>query len=173
MSCIPKILELKGDKDFLTIPDYNGIVIECGGCYKGYDYIITFNDMGFRCGYVAIPPTHPLAYSDIDLAEIHDINAHGGITFHDQHGLVKKLLETPCLDKWIGFDAGHAFDIPDQKAWEKYFPNGTEIKHDHIITMANIFSDIRNIGFDCAIRDKDYMEKECISIIDQLIDRAA
>lgn len=65
MSCIPKILELKGTKEFLPIPSlnqqdkYTTTVIEGGGNYKGYDYLITFRDMGFRCGYVALEPNHP------------------------------------------------------------------------------------------------------------------
>lgn len=54
MSCISKLLEMKGDKEFLPIDDH--AVVEGGGHYKGYEFLITFVETGYRCGYVAIPP---------------------------------------------------------------------------------------------------------------------
>ena len=58
-----------------------------------------------RCGYVRVPPGHPLfgkSYDDVD------INVHGGLTFAE---------EEPCTEHedgqgwWFGFDCAHAGDI--------------------------------------------------------------
>jgi len=71
MSCIPKILELKGDKDHLHTMDHSklpadcGNVIEGGGEYKGYHYLITFTGTAHRCGYVGIEEGHPLYGKDL------------------------------------------------------------------------------------------------------------
>ena len=129
MSCIPRILELKGDKEFLAVPTkteiMRGVIIEDGGHYKGYDYLITFNDMGFRCGYVAISPDHPFynknltGYSDNE--EDFLIDVHGGITFFEKHSMAELLVKHPCEDKWIGFDCGHAGDLMDLETALKIF----------------------------------------------------
>jgi hypothetical protein len=55
-------------------------------------------DMGFLCGYVAVPEGHPLFgkhYRDVDVA------VHGGPTY----------AEEGDGRWWIGFDCGHAFDM--------------------------------------------------------------
>src|ERR1700691_3384773 len=108
MSCIPKLLELKGDKEFLPVHD--NIVIEGGGKYKDYDYLITFVDYGHRCGYVAIPPLHPV-YND--KSDYPHFSVHGGITFFEESRFAEELLNHKCADKWIGFDACHGDDRKD------------------------------------------------------------
>ena len=52
MSCITQLLEMKGDQPFLKADD--SVVIEGGGVYKGYEYLIVFVSYGHRCGYVAL-----------------------------------------------------------------------------------------------------------------------
>ena len=59
-----------------------------------------------RCGYVRVPPGHPLhgVASDSDLAE--QLQAHGGVNFSEKE---------PCVEEdgtgwWFGFDCGHAWD---------------------------------------------------------------
>ena len=58
MNCITQILEKKGKSDFILVPYYperqKGIAVEGGGKHRGYEWIVTFVDNGFRCGYVAI-----------------------------------------------------------------------------------------------------------------------
>lgn len=168
MSCITKILEIKGSKEYILATD--GVVIEGGGIYKDYEYIITFNDMGFRCGYVALDPDH-LLY-DKDCTSVYKesdpsyVTAHGGITFHDTHSIVKKILGYECLDKWLGFDAGHCYDLVDLKSVHKYFPNLREAKKDYVLEMAKLFERDREIK----IRTFSYMEDECKQLIDQLLE---
>lgn len=76
--------------------------------FRGYEYAIVRNEMGYRCGYIKVNPGHPWHgkdYSDIDAY------VHGGLTFAE--------ADMPC-DKegedngyWIGFDCGHYYDAPD------------------------------------------------------------
>lgn len=178
MSCISKILELKGDKDFF-VPEGNWIAVEGGGVYKDYEYLIVLNTNGHRCGYVALPPEHkysatPEEQTDFGIMRKKesfwdynklDIQCHGGLTFmKPDHGL-KAELEIPCNDMWIGFDCGHCDDASDKEAFKKYF--GEELYE-----KKKFFFDAVNFDF-AEIRDFDYVKSECESIIDQLIQVAA
>jgi hypothetical protein len=164
MSCIQEILKKKGDKDFLeAIP--NELVIEGGGHYKGYDYLITFNNFGHRCAYVAISPDHPLynkeGYDDIEL------EMHGGCTFFEKHDVIQEAVlgQHTCEDKWIGFDAGHYQDGVDLKAAEKYF-NFNDMRPYRLGHLKERHE--MDKGWRSTIKTKKFMEKECKSILDHL-----
>lgn len=160
MGCITKILELKGDKEFLLIPETRAeIAIEDGGNYKGYEYLITFNERAFRCGYVAIPPSHPTYNFE---GNYPDFSVHGGVSFFDKPHLLKEIN---CDDKWIGFDAHHSGDLLDIDCQKKYFPGIREA----IISYSEEFNEIYSKSFS-TIKSKEYMIQECKNLIDQLID---
>lgn len=168
MSCITEILKIKGDSEFLPVSreGYSAeVVIEGGGNYKGFEYLITFTDNGFRCGYVAVPEGHP-AY--VDKGDYPDYSVHGGITFFDEPHLAEEILGHTCTDKWLGFDAGHSGDLHDLDASLKYFPNLRPIRREHIETMNRIMGMDGHHGY-TALRTKEYMEQECKDLIDQLI----
>lgn len=176
MSCIPKILELKGSADFLEVPSpdtrmFNrGIVVEGGGKYRGYDFIITFTDMGFRCGYVAIDSDHP-SYHFSKNDDFPDYHVHGGVTFFERSHISKAILgNTVCEDKWIGFDAGHYGDLVDKDLTLKYFPDLRDVQVEHLLEMAKIF-EIRSSDSFMNYRTREYMEEQCHHLIDQLIER--
>jgi hypothetical protein len=156
MSCITQLLQMKGDKECLPI--HNNAVIENGGTYKDYEYLITITSRGTRCGYVAIKELKD--YINYECF----IDCHGGVTFFGDDHSAKDLLPVKCTDTWIGFDAAHSNDKSDVGLIEKYF-NGHRVKDDMM--------DFLNI-MDCASggsahRTYDYMENECKDIIDQLI----
>ena len=161
MTCITKLLELKGDKEFLPINDH--IIIEGGGNYKGHDYLITFTEMGFRCGYVAIPPSQTY--------DSESINCHGGITFEGNNHAARTVLPVKCDDMWIGFDAGHCDDAKDFTLAKKYFP-----KNRFIDDRAEIFGDLdaklKQLDSSHSIKTYEYMEGECKTIIEQLTPQA-
>lgn len=172
MSCITEILKLKGDREVfipLNKDEEPWIAVEGGGIYKDYEYLIVLNHHAHRCGYVAIPPEHKAnkvgskenPYYDglieLDYNKL-DIDCHGGLTFGGNNHDLKLLLKNVCADNWIGFDCGHAFDGCDVEAFTKYF--GKEKTKDKEVFF-NMCSG--------AIKDFDYVEKECKSIIDQLI----
>ncbi len=178
MSCITEILKLKGDKEVL-VPEGEWIAVEGGGTYKDHEYIIVLNTNGHRCGYVAIPPEHPFSqtpeeerefmggrpYKHYDYNSL-DIECHGGLTFMSPtHGL-KDLLTTACNDMWIGFDCGHCDDAIDKEALRKYFgEEAYEQKRSYLDVMSS--TEYRQV-----VRSYDYAQKECESIIEQLIQAA-
>lgn len=153
MSCITKLLEMKGEKEILPI--HSEAVIEGGGHYKGHEYLITFTRHGSRCGYVAIPDGHSGDYDNI--------LCHGGITFSDIDHNAKDLLQTTCNDLWIGFDAAHSMDGHDMVKAKHYFPDLDQ-------SIIDSFNRVSEWG---THRTYDYIESECHHIIDQLLEMAA
>jgi hypothetical protein len=178
MGCITEILKLKGNnKIYIALhEDRPWLVVEGGGIYKYYEYLITFTPSGYRCGYVAIPSGHKLDFvksekriipgtkKEIDCYEYdaYGINCHGGITFCDRNHGLKDLLEIPCYDLWLGFDCAHAGDGKDMSLVKEYYGENEKLvlfyeKHPEFLHSNDI------------VREFDYVEKECYSIIDQLI----
>lgn len=70
--------------------------------------VVMGREAGSRCGYVRVPPNHPLHgkhYNDV--YDVTDLQVHGGLTFAE--------IE-PCTEHedgqgwWFGFDCAHAGD---------------------------------------------------------------
>lgn len=152
MSCITHLLEMKGDREFLPVNTHH--VIEGGGVYEGYEYIITFTRFGARCGYVALK--EPL--NDVDTIE-----CPGGITFHSAHHDAKDLLTVPCNDEWIGFDCNHGWDKSCAQTARKYALDVIEFP------MMADFIDPLGGG---THKDYSFVEDACKAIIDQLKEAA-
>jgi len=184
MSCITEILKLKGDKEVLLPLDSDGkpwVAVEGGGKYKDYEYLIVLNQSGHRCGYVAIPSGHKYDLTPLEEREFMgrkrehydydslDINCHGGLTFMERNHSLKKLLSTPCNDFWIGFDCGHCWDHSDVEAFTKYFGE-EEAKEKKTFFDAMNLQDFEETG---SVKTYQYVEAQCQSIIDQLIEKAA
>lgn len=75
-----------------------------------YEWEVTANQIGYRCGYVRVPAGHPwhgFGYDDIEPYP----EVHGGLTFAEP--------DTDCgkggADNawWLGFDCAHMGDAPD------------------------------------------------------------
>lgn len=159
MSCITKLLELKGDREFMPSPLQPEIVIEGGGTYKGFEYLVVLNGhTAHRCGYVAIPKDHP-AYNAEGYDHI-EADVHGGLTFFGK----PHIVDSDCGDVWAGFDAGHAYDGHDIEAHERYF--GSDNQFQKYMRSRPEFYPIPYEG--AVIRTLDYMEDECKRLIDQL-----
>src|SRR6476661_4167873 len=103
------------------------------GIHAGFEYEVTRNRMGYRCGYVRIPAGHPWHGKGYDEIEPYP-EVHGGLTFaepdadcggaricpgppHAGHASSDWTcpLESRQADDawWLGFDAAHVFDAPD------------------------------------------------------------
>lgn len=170
MSCIPKLLKLKGEQSYFKINDL--VYLESGGNYRGFDFCVTFTRHGHRCGYVAINPAK--LTRDISYDNFGDLEVHGGITFAEtpDHIFDEDLLgESKCGDIWLGFDAAHAGDKPDEKLAMKLFLNPEmqnyyEMKRRIMEIMA--FTKSFTLS-DSEIRTNEYMTQECKNLIDQLI----
>lgn len=76
----------------------------------GFQWEVTSNRMGFRCGYVRVPAGHPWHgrdYEDIDPYP----DVHGGLTFAEPDADCGKGGEDSAW--WVGFDCAHVGDAPD------------------------------------------------------------
>lgn len=165
MSCITKLLELKGNKEFLPVNDH--VVIEGGGNYKDYEYLITFTSNGFRCGYVGLKEKETEIFENEKKnyggCYYPSLECHCGVTFYDDHRSIKKILPIKCNDLWVGFDCGHYDDGLDIHLVDKYFPDIDE-KFKPTKERALLFGGL-------SAQSYEYVEKDCMSIIDQLISK--
>jgi len=155
-----------------------------------YKYVIIFQDLGHRCGYVAIKPSHPLFGFDYCqdikspelLQEIKSstlgkkgiidvfcwngesttlsllINVHGGLTYSALGE--NSQYPTNQIDKvwWLDFDCAHYSDAKDFKALKNIFPNKYQILEE--------YGFLNDHGG--TIRTLEYVENECLNMIDQL-----
>ena len=178
MSCITEILKLKGDREFM-LPQGGWIAVEGGGTYKDHEYIIVLNTNGHRCGYVAIPPEHKYSQTPMEMRSFlgsretpHwdydslDIHCHGGLTFMSPNHGLKDMLDVACNDMWIGFDCGHCDDAIDTDALRKYY--GEE----EFAKKASFIEAMTSLDPYQTVKRYEYVEKECHSIIEQLIEAA-
>lgn len=153
--------------------------IEISKKYKGYSYLVLGLPQGYRCGYVKIPHGHvlyglkykaqlPITFSKISHKPlgkrgiinyflIKNLNledrismdllfdVHGGITF------AGKLINQKGW--WIGFDCAHLGDAKDFNLMDE--------------KMKQLWKDFNISGE--IVRTTSYVEKECLSLIDQII----
>lgn len=78
---------------------------------SGLQCMIARSHGGHLCGYVAVPPGHPLHGNntrDVDL------DAHGGINYSQGFAMSDFRVDPPLTDTtpfwWLGFDCGHSWD---------------------------------------------------------------
>lgn len=105
--------------------------------HAGLPCLITrHEELGHLCGYVAVPPGHPLhgkSYSDQD-ERANALLAHGGITY--TNFCQGKICHVPKPGEpddvwWFGFDCGHWSDLSPaavtfySKGTSRCFLNGT------------------------------------------------
>ena len=117
--------------------------------YKGHDCICIFSIRGIRCGYVSVTDKEK-PYDD------YDIDCHGGLTFDGELPDYYK----PKADYYIGFDCGHYCDGVDYDKAVKY----DLIEQSEADYNKKLFSYLD----DRPVRDLDYVEANCRSIVDQL-----
>lgn len=107
------------------------------GEHAGYSWLVAHNDLGYRCGYVRVPPGHPWnrrGYDDIKA------NAHGGLTYTE--------ADTDGVHWWAGFDCAHCWDAQDPKLPSTYrMPESLAIRS--------------------TIRTQEFVEAECRSLCEQ------
>lgn len=127
------------------------------GEHAGFEWMVVHSGMGYRCGYVRMPPGHPWHgkdYNDIEAAE-----AHGGLTFS---------REDVACDKggaddgwWVGFDCAHAGDAQD------FSLPGNHHEMARVLTMAAIPPMLQFGEFGDVVRTTEYVESECRSLCEQ------
>ena len=80
------------------------------GVHEGYEWEVTNNGIGYRCGYVRVPPGHPWHGKDYDSVEPYP-DVHGGLTFAEADEHCGKGGEDDAW--WLGFDCAHLGDAVD------------------------------------------------------------
>ena len=123
----------------------------------GLDCLIVRNGVGALCGYVGLPPGHPLHGKDYGEAhDLADINVHGGLTFanacnesaKDGHGICHVPFPGRPADVWwLGFDCAHYMDLSP--------------RYTHLVGETGTY------------RDVAYVRAECASLAGQLLAVAA
>lgn len=78
------------------------------GTQDGFEFEVTDNGHGYRCGYVRIPAGHLWHGKGGDELEV---NVHGGLTFAEHDADCGKGGEDSAW--WLGFDCAHFMDRPD------------------------------------------------------------
>ena len=84
------------------------------GVQEWFEWEVTGNGIGYRCGYVRIPPGHPWHgknYDDMRTVDGDWPDVHGGLTFAGPDTDCGKGGEDNAW--WLGFDCAHAGDAPD------------------------------------------------------------
>ncbi len=113
------------------------------GVHEGLEWVVTHNNIGYRCGYVRVPKGHP--WHGKEWSEV-DCEVHGGITFAEPDVQCDKPGEDDAW--WIGFDCAHGGDAPDPALTNSlsynFLPIGREV-----------------------VRDQEYVESECKSLCKQ------
>lgn len=142
-------------------------MFEGGGEYKEYDYLVVFNELGHRCGYVELPENHYIdgvLRSGDDQWEVIEtaLNVHGGITFTGNYTNPRPILGVKGDEIWLGFDCSHYGDNRDKKTALKYFSHRPEIVYLH--GKPSLLPDSG------VIRDYTYVEEQCKHLIEQLIE---
>lgn len=88
---------------------------------SGLDCLIVRGPSGALCGYVGVPPSHPLFDKDYSEGDSygHNLDCHGGITFSARCDPSDDESRHIChsgdvankLVYWFGFDCNHIYDL--------------------------------------------------------------
>lgn len=119
------------------------------GEHDGFEWEVTSNGIGYRCGYVRIPAGHPWHGKDYNSVEPYP-DVHGGLTFAEPDTDCGKGGEDNAW--WLGFDCAHMGDAPDPS-----LPGGDHRRH---VNMPELFS--RD-----TIKDTAYVMAECVRLAEQ------
>lgn len=158
--------------------------------HTGYTCVVTFGNMGHRCGYVGIPSNHPLFgkdyndYLEIKKSDIGDREVSGILpllgacldederirieAYFQCHGGITyagggEHSSYPIESDlwWFGFDCGHAGDKSDlDYAMQKFPSHRKEYQLRKMVESKYPIND--------AIRTKEYVADECKKLVEQL-----
>lgn len=117
--------------------------------------VVIATDMGYRCGYVAVGPDHPLYGMNYNDEVPERLKVHGGLTFSE--GDSNYPIEGENL-WWFGFDCAHSGDGKDLNLMSE------KVKKFHKDNPQCSFLFL-NGG---PVRTLDYCVNECNSLAEQL-----
>jgi hypothetical protein len=134
----------------------------------GMPCLIVRGPLGALCGYVGLPPSHPMhgrGYDDVRRADGEWPEVHGGLTYSERcQEPPGKICHVPAAGEaddvhWLGFDCAHAGDYTDMKHAE-----GSDFAR----YMAAAGVALRSPGDLDQYRDLDYVRREVESLAAQM-----
>lgn len=125
------------------------------GEHAGFQWEVTSNGIGYRCGYVRVPAGHPWHGKDYGDEGMYDIEVHGGLTFAEPDTDCGKGGEDNAW--WFGFDCAHYNDAKDPRLM-----TGEHLAHE--IAMERRFP-VTGVG---VIRTTEYVAAECRRLAEQV-----
>ena len=124
-------------------------VLLAKGIHEGFEWEVTCNRLGYRCGYVRVPAGHPWHGKDYDCVEPYP-DVHGGLTFAEPDTDCGKGGEDNAW--WLGFDCAHAWD---------YSPRDVMHERDRPESCWKVQSDQ-------SYRTLQYVKNQCTALAKQL-----
>ncbi len=118
---------------------------------------------GALCGYVGLPPNHPL-HGETYGNDYMDFDVHGGLTFSDKcspgETEARGVCHVPAPGEpddvwWLGFDCGHSWDYSPQDLMEDNKRGG-----------------IWRVGYNRQYRTVEYVKNECKNLAAQVVEKA-
>jgi hypothetical protein len=131
------------------------------GEHAGFEWEVTSNGIGYRCGYVRVPAGHPWHGKDYGDESLYDVEVHGGLTFAAADTDCGKGGEDNAW--WLGFDCAHYLDAKDPRIM-----TGEQIAHE--LAMEARYPRL-NIGQ--VVRTTEYVAAECRALAEQAARAAA
>lgn len=125
--------------------------------HKGLPCLALRNDMGAWCGYVAVPPSHPLYKVDYCGDVEMSLDVHGGITYgHECSGPICHVPKPGEPDNvwWFGFDCAHSGDLVPSLAYYRT----------QDLRLSNLYAEMDPDVY----RDLGYVQNEIRGLADQL-----
>lgn len=136
--------------------------------HAGLPCLALRNHYGVWCGYVAVPPSHPLHGTDYNTV---DVDVHGGLTYAST--CAANICHVPASGEpadvwWMGFDCYHSGDFsPDYHARTRHLgPPFDAAAYDHSAAV------MANTSLVDTYRDLPYVEAEIKRLAEQLAARA-
>jgi hypothetical protein len=138
------------------------------------DCMINRGSSGALCGYVGVPPSHPLhgkQYDDVN------VDVHGGLTYSRPCQEDGEICHVPQEGReaeiwWFGFDCAHSGDISPRMVAdmrvlkERLRTEGKEKE-------AAVFDEKWDHVFKPTYKDWAYVQQECTDLARQLAEVAA
>ena len=104
------------------------------------------HELGHWCGYVAVPPAHPMnSYLAANEYYNTDLNVHGGVTYVSNRAPNGEEIAA----MWIGFDCAHAEDAYVYKQLHSLLSHGT------YRTLAYVKSETNSLAEQIASRHQE------------------
>lgn len=130
------------------------------GAHFGYEWIVTSNGRGFRCGYVKVPLGHPW-HGQRDESELEDISVHGGLNFTEPDVAYGEFSGDDGW--WLGFHCAHEFyDLPDPECVSPEHRERFSSMYD-----ADTLEILKRLNPKAITRDTGYVKGQCLQLCEQ------